>query len=264
MSRNSSPIGLIDSGVGGLTAAKELRTILPNENIIYCADSANVPYGNRAQDEIISLTKRMLEFLEKRQVKLVLLACNTISVLNDRFCELYPYPILDIISPMAKAVSDLGIESVGLVATKFTVESGMYEALLRERQPDMKVFGYGSKDLAMMIDSGDLASKAIYDEVGQIVQALTAQPISHIILGCTHYPIVTDVFVKAAPHINFLNPAVFQTEKAKLMLQSEDLLNEQEASGSMTVYTTGEKETCGSMLTHLGFKDFALHQIDKF
>lgn len=268
MASKKSPIGLIDAGVGGLTVAKELAALLPSENLIYCADSANCPYGNRTKDEIIYLTGCMLDFLEKQQVKLALMACNSISALKEHFQGKYSYPILDVITPATTAVSTMDIDAVGLVATKFTVESGVYEAQIKALKPGLTVYSHGSKDLAKLIDSGDLTGTEIKEEVKRIVQDLGSYPIRHIILGCTHYPIVSDVFNKVADELSvslsIINPAVYQAAQASEILQSGSLLNETETTGTRFIFTTGEKDICAHVLRHLGFSEFTIEQLDKF
>jgi len=248
--------------VGGFTVLKELRARLPEEDIIYCADSANCPYGNRTEADLVSLVERMLTFLEEKQVKLVLIACNTTSALVDRYRDGFSYPILDIISPMARGVSDLQLPAVGLVATRFTVEAGRYEAELLRHRARMQVYSQGSRDLAMLVDSGDLKSEAIYDEVKDLMEKLSVHPVEHVILGCTHYPLVGDVFREAAPHIRFLNPAVYQAAEAVRLLG--DPVQSETKLGTCTVYTSGQAKVCEELLTQLGFDAFEVRQVERY
>ena len=258
---NKRPIGLLDSGLGGLTVAKELHSILPNEDIVYFGDSKNCPYGNRPKDDILALTNKMLAFLGSKNVKMVLSACNSISALYDEYCSFYPFPIVSIIPPMAKAVSDMQIDSVGLIATKFTVESGRYEAELKRLRPDIRVFGQGSEHLARYVDAGNLESPEIADEVSFLVKKFQGLEVKHIILGCTHYPIVENVFKKAAPMFEYLNPALPQAQEAKRILQKEELLNPNDKKGKCAIYTTGQIEVCQNMLDILGCADFMVEEL---
>src|SRR5690554_2678509 len=126
-------IGVIDSGVGGLTVVKELQNLLPQESIIYFGDNANVPYGNRSEEEIAKLTKAMIDYLIKKDVKLVAVACNTISTIVDKYFSDYEVPIVSIIAPTAACVVKNKLKEVGVIATKFTVQTGAYDKLIHEK-----------------------------------------------------------------------------------------------------------------------------------
>lgn len=132
---------------------KELIKVLPAEYVIYAADSSNCPYGNRSRHEIIRLTQGMLAFLKHKGVKIVLIACNTISAAIQGL-SISNIPILSIISPVVKHVGALGLQEVGLAATSFTVQEGIYSKLLSAANPQIRVYSRESAGLAGMIDRG--------------------------------------------------------------------------------------------------------------
>ena len=255
------PIGLIDSGMGGLTVAKELHSLLPHEDIIYLGDSANCPYGNKPKDEILALTHNMLKFLESKDVKMALVACNTISALFEEYCHAYPFPVVSIILPMAKTIAEMNINSVGLIATMFTVKMGRYDAEIKRLRQDIEVYSQGSQNLAGYVDSGQLDSPELIGEVSSLAAKFNGLELKHIILGCTHYPIVEHVFKKAAPSYVYLNPAKSQAKESMQILCEKDLMNPQETKGKCTVYTTGDASVCRDMLNILECRGFLIEEV---
>ena len=200
MAMNNRPIGVMDSGIGGLTVVRELQRLLPGEDIIYFGDSANCPYGNRTTEQITQLSKNMLQFLGDQGAKTTAIACNTISTLVDRLIPCFDYRIIGIVSPAADAIARDGLREVGLIATEFTARSGAYEKLIHAHDPSIEVFAQGSPLLAGLVDRGDFNEEEINAEITtQVDKILARRRVSHIILGCTHYPIVEENFKKCYP-----------------------------------------------------------------
>lgn len=257
MFTTDSPIGIIDSGVGGLTSVKEILNLLPGENIIYCGDNANAPYGNRSAGDIINLTKKMLTFLQAKKVKLVAVACNTISSTLESaqyssYASYFPYPILSIIEPAAEDVIRQQYKNVGVIATEFTIKTGCYKQLIQKMDPSIEVFGEPSRNLAMLIEKGNINDSTIHADIEQhISHLLSLHPLNEIVLGCTHYPIVQKLFEAAAPGIKFINPARDQALSIKKHLQILNLLNPA-TSGTLEINTSGGAEIYKTILSELG------------
>lgn len=249
------PIGVIDSGVGGLTVAKEFRKLFPNESIIYFGDNKNVPYGNRKEEEIAELTRAMIDFLIKKDVKLVAVACNTISTIVDKYFTDYDIPIVSIIKPAADYVVRNQLKEVGVIATEFTISTGAYDKLIKEGDPRVEVVSEGSPNLATLIDSGNFTDSEVEDLVDlHMTNILDKKDLKDIILGCTHYPIVVDKFIARSPGINFINPAYEQ------VMYIDDLLRENDTKGdhdlsTFEIYTSGSKDTYHKMLNLLSIKE---------
>ncbi|MCL2580564.1 MAG: glutamate racemase [Oscillospiraceae bacterium] len=236
-----NPIGIYDSGVGGLTVLRELRARLPGEDILYFGDSINCPFGNRNEEELQAITSRIFTFFASRGVKLTVSACNTTSALFQLKSEPdFGFPILGIIVPIAVRIARLGLGEIGLIGTEFTVSSGIYERQLKNFAPEMQVWGQGSRNLARLVDQCRFDGDEIPNEVEKCTGALFAQKkLDHVILACTHYPIVRDTFCKAAPGVTFLDPAKEQAVSAEKLLSEQGLKNPQ-ASGKLEVYTSGD------------------------
>ncbi|MGW9630936.1 glutamate racemase [Agromyces sp. NPDC055520] len=272
MVTTQSPIGVIDSGVGGLTTVAQLSKLLPGENIIYCGDNGNAPYGNRSGEEIVELTKQMLTFLAEHEVKMVAVACNTISATFDTpslagYENQFGFPVLSIIRSAAEDVVQLMYTQVGVIATAFTVASGCYGTLIDDLESDIRVYGEPSEKLAALIEQGDLTSPAIAAEVQLHVDNLMgAHPkVKDIVLGCTHYPIVENIFEQKAPHVAFINPAEAQARAIRVHLTEAGLLHHgnNDFVGSLHINTSGGRPVYDTVLSELNVtRDYTLCQVD--
>lgn len=272
MARAISPIGVIDSGVGGLTTVAQLSKLLPGENIVYCGDNGNAPYGNRSGEEIVELTKKMLTFLADRDVKMVAVACNTISATFDTpglagYENQFGFPVLSIIRAAAEDVVKMAYTKVGVIATAFTVKSGCYGKLIDALESDIHVYGEPSERLAALIEQGDLTSAAIDADVTTHVDNLMgAHPdVKDIVLGCTHYPIVESIFQSKAPHVAFINPAQAQARAIRLHLSQAGLLHhgEHDAVGTLDINTSGGRPVYDTVLSELNVtRDYTLSHVD--
>ena len=196
----SNPIGVMDSGIGGLTVVRELQRILPGEDIIYFGDSANCPYGNKTADQIFELSCHMLQFLGSNGVKCTAVACNTISTMAERLRPCFDFRIISIVEEAAKYVIRAKLSSVGLIGTEFTVASGKYAELIHQGNPDCHVVGKGSPLLAALVDRGDFNQHDINLEITtQVDNILSREKVNDLILGCTHYPLVKEYFRRYLP-----------------------------------------------------------------
>ena len=239
MNNGQTKIGVIDSGVGGMTVVREIARLLPNLDIIYFGDSANVPYGNRTETEIIDLTCAMLDFMRAKGVALVAVACNTISTVIDKFQSRYAFPIFSIIEPAAAYVAASTLRHVGLLATEFTVRTAHYQKLIHERNAAITVHARGSRTLAALMEAPGYDEAAVETEVSSLLSALLGEyPVKDIILGCTHYPIAMKVFVRHAPGIHFIDPAALQAKEVQRFLESHGYSPAKD-SGSLEIYTSG-------------------------
>ncbi len=250
-------IGIIDSGIGGLTVVKELRELLPNEGIIYVGDNMNCPYGNRSKEEILRLTLDMLDFLNEKQVKTVGIACNTISTLIADYKDRYDFSIMDIITPTVDYVIDSKKDDIGIIGTTFTIESGFYQKMLLSGNSNIKIIVEPSADLAGLIDSGNFESPLIKDVVKNHLKNIReGNEVSHLILACTHYPIVEDVFELEAPNLEIINPGYHLAEKIKRTLEDNNMAaQDNDMETAIEIFTTGNAEIYNNTIEKLKIKD---------
>jgi glutamate racemase len=245
---DSRPIGVFDSGVGGLTVLAELRRRLPAESTIYLGDNARAPYGPRAADEVRAFTLESVGWLLAQDVKLLVLACNTATAqaLPD-VRAVASVPVLGVVRPGAvSAAASTRAGHVGVIATAGTVASGAYAAALGEANPALVVTQQACPDLVPMVEAGQLFGPAAESVVrGYLGQLFGADPgIDTLLLGCTHYPLLRPVIEEVA------GPGVAVVDSAfTTALATEDLLDalgggtDAAGPGANRIVTTGDVAT---------------------
>jgi glutamate racemase len=262
--KSNLPIGVFDAGIGGLTVVAHLRKILPNEDIIYFGDSANNPYGSRPVEQILQLNKVMVDYLSARQVKLGVVACNTLSTLLNHYKDQYDFPFVGIVAPAAAYASRLGLKQVGLIATETTARQKTHADMAASINPDVEIVGVGSPLLAHLVDCGEFNQDEIDDEIKKHMDILLAKAdVSQVILGCTHYPIVRQNFERLYPGIKFIDPASLQADAVKQLLEESGGLNTRPTKGRLEVLTNANPELFAEILKRLGCEPAdSLMQVD--
>jgi glutamate racemase len=184
------PIGVFDSGLGGLTVARHLRRLLPGEDIVYFGDTARVPYGNKSPETVIRFSMESCRFLTSRKVKMIIVACNTSSALAlGTLTREYRVRIYDVIGPGArKAVSLTRAGKIGVIGTHATVRSGAYEGMIRELSGSVHVYSGACPLFVPLAEEGWLDRPATVEIAREYLLPLKKEGIDVLILGCTHYP----------------------------------------------------------------------------
>jgi glutamate racemase len=200
MNPSDRPIGIFDSGVGGLTVANAIRQALPGENLVYFGDTAHLPYGDKSKDTIISYSVRITQFLLEQQCKMIVVACNTASanaydaIMKETAGKAL---VVDVISPVVDYVSRQGaFRRIGVIGTKATINSGTYVSQIIGKNPHLSVASLATPMLVPMIEEG-----FIFDDISNaIIRSYLSKPeldkIDSLILGCTHYPIIRNQISK--------------------------------------------------------------------
>jgi glutamate racemase len=188
-----NPIGIFDSGIGGLTVANAIVRFLPDEEIIYFGDTAHLPYGDKSADAIRYYSLRISKFLLEQQCKMIVVACNSASsaayhVLVDFFKGQALF--VNVVDPLVEAVARQGYRKVGIIATKATVQSGMYERQLRALQPDLEIASLPTPLLAPMIEEGYVDNEISHAVLHSYLSHPSLQDIDALLLACTHYPLI--------------------------------------------------------------------------
>ena len=241
------PIGVMDSGVGGLTVARRLIQAMPGEDILYVGDSANCPYGNRSREEIVSLAAVSVRRLEERGAKCIVVACNTISAVVEELRPMTGLPVISVVESAAQAVVRAGLRSVALAATEYTVNSGVYEHCLRALGSDCRVTGRSSPILAALIDGGRFDGDETEREIRRLTGGLEAEA---LILGCTHYPLAESCFRRCCA-LPLIDPAEAQAERVLSYLRGRSLLADRER-GTLSVLCSAAPESYALACRRLG------------
>ena len=227
MERNSSaPIGVFDSGLGGLTVVREIMRNLPDESIIYFGDTARVPYGSKSQDTIIRYARQIVRFLEEKQVKAIVVACNTASALALETIEKeISLPILGVVRPGADmAIASTKKKRIGVIATEGTIRSGLYNKLIREADPEMQVFGKACPLFVPLVEEGWTKDPITEEVARRYLREILEKDIDTLILGCTHYPLLRSLLLKVVGDgVQLINPAYETAQALGKLLDREGL-----------------------------------------
>jgi glutamate racemase len=229
----SMPIGVFDSGLGGLTVLSEIHRQLPNENLIYFGDTARVPYGNKSATTIIRYAREVVRFLLAREVKALVVACNTASSYAlDAIREMTDIPLLGVIDPAVRSlIQRAPARSVaGLIATRATIASHAYDKALEKYHGQQKLISQACPLLVPLIEEGYAESQAAELILRDYLQPLAEQGAEYLILGCTHYPLIAGTIKKLYPQFHLIDSAAQTAYELKQLLASLDLMRSEAAT----------------------------------
>lgn len=218
------PIGVFDSGVGGLTVFRQLRKMLPTENIIYFGDSKRNPYGPRSEDEILQYVEEILSFMKDNKVKVAVSACNTITVLLEKLQQTYPFEIVGMGRGVLMALSMTKNKRIGVLATETTIRSGKHVAEVMTRNPEIKVFPIACPKFASLVEAEHLDDQAVADAALDYISPLKDAKVDAVILACTHYPMLAPIIRKIIGQAYLVDPAEETAIKVKMILEKAGLL----------------------------------------
>lgn len=205
-----APIGVFDSGVGGLTVLRQIYRQLPNESVVYFGDTARLPYGIRSQAEIIQFVREILDWMQQQRVKMVIMACNTSSALALEIVRAeYDIPILGVILPGAKAAVQQG-KRIGVIATPATAKSNAYKHAILEINPEVEVWQVGCPEFVPLIEQNRIHEPYTTEVARSYLEPLLQQDIDTLVYGCTHYPLLAPVVRSLLPtQVKIIDPAVY-------------------------------------------------------
>ncbi len=236
---NNQPIGLFDSGVGGTSIWKEINILLPNESTIYLADSINAPYGYKSIDEIISLSIKNTELLLHMGSKLIVVACNTattnaISILREKF----DIPFIGIEPAIKPAALNSKTKSIGILATKGTLNSNLFSITSDEFKGDIKVTEVIGEGLVPLIENGNLDTLEITTLLNKYLQPMKKEDIDHLVLGCSHYPYLIPQLESLLPkHIKIIDSGEAVARQTKNILEQNQLLSNSIKTPTLQFFT---------------------------
>lgn len=227
--RKDAPIGVFDSGVGGLTVAREIMRQLPNERIVYFGDTARVPYGSKSKDTVTRYSRQIVRFLQTKEVKTIVVACNTASAyaLDEIEAEIH-LPMIGVLKPGAKMAAESTQNGrVGVIATQATIASNSYTDYIRQIDPKVTVYGKACPLFCPLVEEG-LLEDPVTDEIAmRYLTELIDIGIDTLILGCTHYPLIKRTIGRImGEQVTLVNPAYETARELKNQLTQLDLLSD--------------------------------------
>lgn len=238
----NAPIGVIDSGVGGLTVAKQIMKVLPNEIIYYLGDTARCPYGPRKSDEVLAFTQQLAKALMEKHIKMLVIACNTATAAAlDVLRNQLPIPVVGVINAGARAaVKKTKRNRIVVLATEGTVKSGAYERAILSLDTKAKIIPLACPTFVPLVESGEFEGQFAFDLVAEGLKPLKNESFDTVILGCTHYPMIQHHIEKVVgPDITVLSSAEETAKEVNELLTAQQLLRNETNKPHHVFYVTG-------------------------
>lgn len=221
-----APVGVFDSGVGGLTVAREIMRNLPSEKIVYFGDTARVPYGSKSKETVIRYSRQIIRFLQEQQVKAIVVACNTASAFAlDTVRNEFDIPIIGVIESGAKvAAARTRNKRVGIIGTVGTVGSGIHAQYLKKLDPEITVFGKACPLFVPLVEEGWLHDPVTVEVASRYLKELQDKDVDTLILGCTHYPLIRSTIRQVmGEEVCLVNPAYETALELGKLLEEQGL-----------------------------------------
>ena len=256
---NSNPIGIFDSGIGGLTVVREVMKALPGESIVYFGDTARVPYGSKSRETVTKFSVQIMNFLLSHKAKAIVIACNTVcSNSFDELTKLYSLPIIEVVRPGAL----LGLKHaknnrIGIIGTEATIRSGAYERVIKEMCPTATVFSKAcplfvpiAEERWNISHNPEITSKICELAAEAYLPELLFKKIDSLVLGCTHYPLLIDSLRKITGDVTIVNPAEEVAIQMKSYLKDNNLCNTGNVTHKFFASDNAEKfeQICSNIL----------------
>lgn len=222
----NSPVGVFDSGVGGLTVAREIMRQMPRERIVYFGDTARLPYGSKSRDTILRYSRQIIRFLMTKQVKAIVIACNTASAYAlDEVEKELDIPIIGVIRAGARtAVKATRNGKIGVIGTEATIKTGIYSDVMKRLRPDIEVTGKACPLFVPLVEEG-LLHDSVTDEIAsRYLSVLKGRFIDTLVLGCTHYPLIRSTLRRLmGEDVTLVNPAYETAIELKALLEETEM-----------------------------------------
>lgn len=258
---NTRPIGIFDSGVGGTSIWKEIHALLPNENTIYLADSANAPYGPKGKEAIIELSIKNTEYLLAKGCKLIVVACNTATTnAIDYLRENYDIPLIGIEPAIKPAALQTKTNAIGILATRGTLSSQLFSKTSNLFASNIKVIEQDGNGIVELIEGGKLFSNEMISLLKVYLKPMIDANIDYLVLGCTHYPYLMPLLIDLLPkHVKIIDSGEAVARQTKIILEKYTLLNAPFLNSKNEFYTNGNPIVMESLLGDkfdVGYLDF--------
>ena len=259
---DTRPIGIFDSGVGGLTVLTELRKKLPNENYIYIGDTKRFPYGSKSKETIIQISKRIVDTLISKKVKLIVIACGTAtSQALEELKQIYNIPIIGIIEPTEENQMNEKVKKVGVIATRGTIRSKVWETTICKKNPSIAILSKETPLLAPMAEEGWIDNEVARSAIKEYMKDWKEENLDALILGCTHYPLFEKLLRKElGDTIKIINTGKEIAKSLEQYLKENDLKNE--GIGTEEIYLTDTESNFLNVAKQLFHKEIKIQKID--
>jgi len=262
---STQPIGIFDSGIGGTSILQEIVKLLPQENIIYLADSANAPYGERSKEEIVALCRKNVEWLMSKNCKLIVVACNTATTNAITFLRKnYNIPFIGIEPAIKPAALNSKTHVIGVLATKGTLSSQLFAESAEQYTETTKVVEVVGKGLVEHIEQGDFNSAQLQKLLKGFVTPLISKNIDYLVLGCSHYPYLIDLLKVLLPNdIKIIDSGEAVAKQTREVLKRNKILNLSNKEKRLVFFTNSHPKVLEN-ISKMYFNNEKVHLNDDF
>ncbi|MBD3246658.1 MAG: glutamate racemase [Candidatus Omnitrophica bacterium] len=243
--KNTRPIGIFDSGVGGLTVLRQVEKLLPRENIVYFGDTARVPYGNKSRAAVLRFSAESFRFLTEKKVKMGIVACNTSSSLAlMSLRRMFPFPVLGVVEAGVRgALRRTRKKRIGVIGTRATIKSGSYERAILRQEPKAKIFSEACPLFVPLAEEGITRGNLVQQVIDRYLRGMRSHRIDTLILGCTHYPLLKTAlsryFGAATEIVDSAEEVALFTRK---ILEEYEIKGSPRRKGKVEFYVSDEPE----------------------
>jgi glutamate racemase len=254
INKNNQPIGVFDSGVGGLSILIELKKLLPKENFVFLADQKYVPYGEKTKKQLVDRCMKITDYFVKyHDIKLMVIACNTASVnAIDALRKKYSIPIVRTVPAVKPASEKTKSGAIAVISTPSTSKSELLKNLIKENCQNVEVLNIGCKNLENAVEEGDLSGPKVKSLLKKYLSEIKDSNADYLVLGCTHYPFLKKSIQKIiGSHITLLDSGEAIAKHAKALLSDNHMKNDRRKSGNIVYFTTGGSEKFSKVATKL-------------
>jgi len=250
---DNRPVGIFDSGVGGVTILQEIERQLPFEDLLYFADTANIPYGTKSAAEISQLARAVSEFLISKNAKLIVVACNTASVASLTYLrETLAVPFVGIVPAVKPAATISNSRRIGVMATNTTLLSDAFDDLVRKFAPDATVIRQTCPGLVELVEQGQVDGPRAESLLRSYIDPLLAERVDTVVLGCTHYPFLRkSIEAIVGSGVSVIDPASAVARQVVRLLESGDLRATRKRRGRVRFFTSGDDTNFARLLHKL-------------
>lgn len=251
---SSNPIGIFDSGVGGLSVLREIHSLMPNEHIIYFGDQGHVPYGPRSMEQIQNFSEGITNFLLKHNAKIIVVACNTASAaalkyLREKFPDVQFVGMEPAVKPAAEKTQT---KKVGVLATPATFQGALYASVVERFASDVEIFQNTCSGLVNQIEAGELDTEKTKKILDDALLPMLEKNIDTIVLGCTHYPFVIPLIQKiVGENVRVIDPAPAVAKQVERLLNANGLRSSSNENAEVVFFTSGDVNSTESVVSKL-------------
>ena len=254
------PIGIFDSGIGGLSVWKEVVKILPYESIIYYADSANCPYGSKSVDEIISLTVKNVDFLLKYNCKLIIVACNTATAAAiDYLRAHYEVPFVGMEPAVKPAAIKTNTKSIGILATQNTFKGKLFQETSSKFAKGVKLYNQIGYKLVEFVENDNMQSPELKKLLYSYLKPMLDNNVDNVVLGCTHYPFLIEQIKEIVGNdVQIIDPSSAVAKRVKYLLKEKNIISNRIEIPEYIFFTNSDKNILQNILKKMGIKQFEI------